>query len=96
MITKVLDNYYSNKLMNIIKNRISKKYYISVYLKKPDFNVKEEKNKIIVQIKKPEYKDEFYTQIFAFYKENAFEILCRYDEMWKEIEINIKEYLKGE
>lgn len=82
IITKILDNYYSEKLKKLLS-----RYMLVWYLDKKFI---EEHEKISLLIKRPEYNDKQYKEVISFYKDNAFEYMCNQ----KEIENVLKELVE--
>jgi len=91
LLSKILDNYYSNKLVQFVEMEIISKYIVDI----KRFN---HKNYIEIRIKRTQYNDEQYMVIFRFNKQDAFEFMCRQQELSKKVLNNAKNYLesKGE
>lgn len=88
MIEKILDNYYSKKLIQFIKDTLSD-YICTINIKCFDY-----KNYMTIKIKRSEYNDEQYMQIYYFKKINAFEFMCRNKELGEMLRNRVKEYLE--
>lgn len=73
IITKILDNYYSKKLKKLLS-----RYMMGWFL---DKRFIEEHEKISLLIKRPEYNDKQYKEVISFYKDNAFEYMCKQKEI---------------
>jgi hypothetical protein len=82
IITKILDNYYSEKLKKLLS-----RYMMRWFL---DKRFIEEHERISLLIKRPEYNDKQYKEVISFYKDNAFEYMCNQ----KEIENVLKELVE--
>ena len=91
LLSKMLDNYYSNKLVQFVKMEIISKYIVDI----KHFN---HKNYIEIRIKRTQYNDKQYTVVFRFNKQDAFKFMCRQQELSKKVLNNTKKYLesKGE
>lgn len=91
LLTKILDNYYSNKLVQFVKMEIISKYVVDI----KHFN---HKNYIEISIKRTQYNNKQYRVVFRFNKQDAFEFICRQQELSKKVLNNAKNYLesKGE
>ena len=88
MIEKILDNYYSNKVIEVIKLAI---YSTSLFV---DIKIKKTKDRIIIYIKRDKFKDIQYRQIFMFYKRYSFEAMTKQKELRKLIESRTIKYLE--
>ena len=86
MITKILDNYYTNKLKEFINNE-----FLTWNL---DLKFQKDGEFIDVCIKKRIYDEKMYRRIFYFSKEMAFYWLCKQDELEKLIDERINIYCK--
>ena len=91
ILSKILDNYYSNKLVQFVEMELISKYFVDI----KRFN---HKNYIEIRIKRTHYNDKQYTVVFRFNKQDAFEFMCRQQELSKKVLNNAKNYLesKGE
>lgn len=91
LLSKMLDNYYSNKLVQFVEMEIISKYIVDI----KQFN---HKNYIEISIKKTQYNDKQYIVVFRFNKQDAFEFMCRQQELSKKVLNNVRNYLesKGE
>jgi hypothetical protein len=88
MIEKILDNYYSKRLIDKLK--MTECIYCL------DFKNIIEKNEVVVYCKIRKYKDKNYTRIMNFPKKYVFYYLSNYDNFRNDIEECIKEYYKEE
>jgi len=91
LLSKMLDNYYSNKLVQFVEMEIISKYIVDI----KQFN---HKNYTEISIKRTQYNDKQYIVVFRFNKQDAFEFMCRQQELSKKVLNNAKKYLesKGE
>ena len=87
VIDKVLDNYYSYKLIETIKDEIKHKYFI-------DIRIKNNENGVWVEVKRQEYNDNQYEAVFGFYKRNAFANLIDVERVREKVSKNVESYLK--
>ena len=88
LIEKILDNYYSNKLINYIKHCLLR-YVIDIKIDKNN-----KYKRIVIYIKRKKYNEEQYYQIWYFNLKNAFEFMCRQEELHDYLMDRAKEYLK--
>ena len=88
MIEKILDNYYSKKLIRFIEDTLSE------YMFAINVSINIYKNYIIIEIKRVEYNVAQYTQIYYFKKNNAFEFVCRSKELGEMLRSRVKKYLE--
>lgn len=88
-IDKILDNYYSRKLVNKIENCIRFTYDL-------DIQTLWEDNLVRVKIKNKKYKDDHYYSIFIFECDNALTYLIRFSELDKTLKHAIDYYLDNE
>lgn len=86
ILSKILDNYYSNKLVQIVKMKIISNYIVDI----KQFNYK---NYIEIRIKKTCYNDKEYIVIFRFNKQDAFEWICRQQELSKKLSDEVLRYI---
>lgn len=84
MIEKILDNYYTKKIIDKIK------FYTMIYVL--DFNYVFEKDRVLIECKNKKYKD--FTPIIQIDKKRAFSYLCDYDNFIKRIKRLIDDYCK--
>ena len=85
MIEKLLDNYYTKVLKELMRQFMTG-YYL-------DYKFEELNGAVHLFIKKPEYNDEQYISIYAFWKDEAIWELCRFEEKTiKIISARIKGY----
>lgn len=84
LITKILDNYYTEKLEDFIKQ-----IEISWYLDFKHINTKDE---LLVLVKKKKYNDKLFREIMHFQKKDSFTYLCDKEKLAKNIDRLIKEY----
>ena len=87
VITKILDNYYSDKLIETIKDEINHKWFI-------DIRVKNNGNKVWVEVKRKKYNDNQYETIFGFYKRNAFANLIDVEKVREKVSKNVNIYFE--
>ena len=89
MIEKMLDKYFTKKLKNRISTYMMYWYIDTRFIKKADH--------IILQIKRPHYKDETYTTIYDFYECSSIYYLLDIENVCKDLEESVNKYLnKGE
>lgn len=88
LITKILDNYYTEKVDEFIKS-IEMSWYL-------DFKHVYTKDKILVLVKKKKYNDKLFREIMHFQKKDSFTYLCDKEKLANTIDISIKEYSGGE
>ena len=88
MIKKILDNYYSNKLINYCKSCLQR-YII-------DIRITETKTNVDIEIKMPKYNDKQFISIFNFHKGNAFIYLCEQEEIKKILLERAKKYSESQ
>jgi hypothetical protein len=91
MIEKMLDKYFTKKLKKHISTYMLHWYIDTRFIEKADH--------IILQIKKPHYKDETYTTIYDFYEFNSIYYLLDIKNVRKDLEESVNKYLeeyKGE
>ncbi len=74
LITKILDTYYSDKLVALITRILYNRYNI-------DIRVTTGEQYIRIEIKKTIYNDEQYKTIFAFKKEDSFSYICNQSKL---------------
>ena len=84
LINKLLDKYYTNKLIDYIKF-VLEDFYIDVTTIKY-------KNLIKIAVKNPKYNDRQYITIYRFTKEDAFTLMCMYKDVTTEILENYDKY----
>ena len=84
MINKILDIYFVKKLKKYIQN-----YCLKWVI---DTRFVEDKWNIILQVKRPHYKEECYSNIFSFQKVDTFIYLLNLKAIEKEIDTRIKNY----
>ena len=92
MIEKMLDKYYTKKLKDYISSYMTNWFII-------DTRIVETKYYILLQIKKPHYKDETYITIHRFHKSNSIYYLLDIKNVCKDIKESVNRYLeenKGE
>lgn len=89
VITKILDNYCSDKLIETIKDEIYYNHFV-------DVRTKDNGNKVWVEVKKQKYKDNQYETIFGFYKREAFAHLIDVEKVREKVNKNVEFYLKKE
>lgn len=83
MIEKILDNYYSNKVKQIIEDRFFFYYDYDVKFEETGYNV-------VVKIKNKKYAETHYETIFVYNKDRA--LYCLINE--KQMDNDIKEAIK--
>ena len=81
-----IEKYYCNKLTDFIISCLQR-YMV-------DVRTSETKVSIVIEIKKPIYKDEYYRTIFSFRKKDALEFLCNQEELHKRIIEHAKNYFE--
>ena len=86
MIEKLLDNYYTKVLKELMRQFMTG-YYL-------DYKFEELNGAVHLFIKKPEYNDEQYVSIYEFWKDEAIWELCRFEAQatMKILKARIKEY----
>lgn len=87
VIKKILDNYFSEILINTIKKEIYYNHFV-------DVRIKDIKNKVWVEVKKQEYNNDQYEVIFGFYKGNAFANLIDVEKVIEKVNKNVECYFK--
>lgn len=86
LINKMLDNYYAEKVKQmIIRDSLSIAFI--------EYKFEEKEKYVILYIKKPEYKDNLYKEIYAFRKDRALQHLINGKEMSKEVREELANYL---
>ena len=83
MLKRILDNYYSNNLINTIY------YYIHALW---DFDIKTTKGKDYCLIFVKERKEEKYNLIYKFKKDKALIYISNIDDVIEEVKRNINDY----
>ncbi len=88
IISKLLDAYYTNKLIS----------YIIFVLNDFVIDVRTEKHEylVIIKVKKSKYNDSQYKEIYRFSKEDAFTLMCMYKDVTTEILENMNKYCEKE
>lgn len=86
MITKILDNYCTKRLKQLIDTELCMWNLDFRYTKENDF--------IQLYVKKRVYNDKMYRPLFYFRKDMAICFLCDQQELKKTIRENIEEYCK--
>lgn len=89
IITKILDKYYSKKLIDEILQSLRFTFDL-------DFRTEYNKDKVRLYIKKRKYKDEEYYQLYYFRYEEAFNNLLRIDKVKSAMRECVEMYLKEE
>ena len=84
MIDRILDKYYTKKLIEFIKSALV------MYILDKKFEVTKDRVKIF--IKKDKYNDNEYTLIGTFLKKDALEYLCNQNEVILNLRKKAKEY----
>lgn len=88
IISKILDAYYTNKLIDYIK------FVLNDFL--IDVRTIKYKYLVVIKVKKPKYNDIQYKEIYRFSKEDAFTLMCMYKDVTTEILENINKYREKE
>lgn len=89
MKEKMLDKYFTKKLKEYISTYMLNWYIDTRFIKKADH--------IILQIKKPHYKNETYTTIYDFYEFDSIYYLLNVENVCKDLKESVNKYLnKGE
>lgn len=86
MIERILDNYYTKKLIQRLKFTS-----ISYYL---DFKYIYEKDRVLVQCKNKKYNDKLYKTIFCIIKKESILYLCDYVNLRTQFNEIIKDYIE--
>lgn len=73
MIEKLLDNYYTKVLKELMRQFMNG-YYL-------DHKFEELNGAVHLFIKKPEYNDEQYVSIYGFWKDEAIYELCQFETL---------------
>ena len=87
VINNILDDYFSNKLVNFCKSCLMR-YVI-------DIQVIETKKYIDIRIKEKKYNDEQFKSIFCVDKKYALEYLCSQEETHELLLERAQKYLKN-
>lgn len=74
IIDKILDNYCSKKLTNVISKIIHSMFDIDIIFCEDEIS-------IVVKAKKRIFNDKQYKQIYSFYKDDALSLLCNQNEL---------------
>lgn len=86
MIEKILNNYFTKKLLEEIK--------WSFKVRNLDYRFKNEKYRILIEVKQKKYSNEYYDAIIQIDKEDSFRYMCDLDNFTKQIDEIIDEYQK--
>ena len=86
-ITKILDEYYTHKLIDKIKDFIICTYNL-------DLKTEWKGNNVILYVKKRKHKDEYYEQIYTFNYCDSLMWLINLNSTKEIVDNNIKGYLK--
>ena len=86
MITKILDNYYTKKLLEEIK--------WSFIVRGLDYKFEDEQKRVYIEAKPKKYDKEFYDKIIQIDKSEALKYLCDLDNFRKHVDEIINEYKK--
>jgi len=84
VITEILDDYFTNKLLEEIKWSFIERYL--------DYKFESDKYRIIIKVKLKKYKDEFYSAIIKIDKNDSFKYMCDLDNFRKQIDEIIIDY----
>ena len=85
-ITKILDEYYTHKLIDEIEDSVTYKYDL-------DFKTEWKNDRINLYVKKRKYKDEHYKRIYVFDYCDSLMWLIKIDAAKTTVDNNIKGYL---
>lgn len=86
MIEKILDKYYSKKLMEFLDRQLLEWFIDKRYLIKDTY--------VSLQIKKCKYNDSEYKEIITFAKKDAFIYLCNQSELKKVLRQCVQGYFE--
>lgn len=86
MINKILDNYFTKKLLEEVK--------WSLIVRDLDYKFEDDKTSIWVKVKPKKYSNDFYSTIIQIRKEDSLEYLCNLDAFKKSIHKIIGDYQK--
>lgn len=86
-IKKIIDEYYSEKLIQMIENNINVIFYL-------DLKTEKHENRYFIYVKRKEYNDLQYTHIYNFREKDALFFLLDQQEFKKTIRKIIDEYLE--
>ena len=86
MINKILDNYFTDKLLEEIK--------WSFIVRGLNYRFLDDKRYIDVEAKPRKYDKEFYSKIIQIRKEDSFKYMCDLDNFIKQVDKIINDYQK--
>lgn len=86
MIDKILNNYFTKKLLEEVK--------WSFIVRGLDYKFEDDKYEVFVKAKPKKYDKEFYSTIIHIKKEDSFKYMCDLDNFIKQIDKIINEYQK--
>lgn len=84
MIEKILDNYFTKKLLDRTKDII-----IMYWL---DYKFEKKGNEVIIKIKQKKFKNSLYCTIDMFFKDESINKLCNFEEYADYIKKGIEWY----
>ena len=88
MIEKILNNYFTRKLLAEVK--------WCFIIRNLDYKFEDEKTHIYIKVKPEKYDDKFYSTIACIRKDDAFRYMCDLDNFMKQIRKIVEEYQKEE
>ena len=86
MLEKILDNYYTRKLLNEIK------WSFTAY--RMDYKFINHKEEVEISVKPKEYSERYYKTIIHIQKENSFKYMCDLDKVLEHMSKIIREHIE--
>lgn len=86
MLEKILDNYYTKKLLEEIK--------WNFIVRNLNYKFEDDKYRVWIKIKPKKYSNDFYSTIIQINKDDALKYLCDLDNFRRQVDKIIIEYQK--